>query len=648
MSDYTTPVILSYPDPATTSYLEALLQSYELNVTIQTTETLEDLYALCPTFTDRFIVLCEQFWNESDASDLILSLAMSHPLGAFSIVSSGPVVDFLARDYSLPYIQGLEKGEEIVSIVSALAEDLRGKNLGAYQIRDFAGQSFMGQVYSALQPAIKRDVYLTIPYNNSSPELIESFRLRAAAQGRNSFPSIYAIYEESMVQDRHIISSEPIAGPSLFQFYLQSSTFDDRLLAKIIHTTAAALKHLHDSQIPHPRIKAQHITISERGVIKLHNTALPEGEEIPDPAEELRLLAEVSRAFLDPNTASEPRLVELLDYMDQGSVDLTTAIAIGNQIDIDLAPVKHVPERQRAKEAAKEVVKARQSFWLWAVIGGGAATAFLIFILIFVLNSFVIDQPGTDFLTQKRIPAGKVRIPKTNEMVDVGAFYLDEHEITIGQYEKFLKSTAREDPKKYLPPNYEYSKDNFIPRDWKKIITSVKRKKFYLGEKINRDTPIFNVDYADAYAFAKWAGKRLPTELEWMRAAAGDEHFKLPWGNKPDLTLANTGADRDKTKDGESPGSYDGYRGPAEVNKHSKTDVSPFGVKGMAGNISEWVELSKELGDPKGGDGAQRGGNHGYPVLVSNQKRLNYRKTTQQAWLGFRCASDSAVTAPRL
>jgi len=68
----------------------------------------------------------------------------------------------------------------------------------------------------------------------------------------------------------------------------------------------------------------------------------------------------------------------------------------------------------------------------------------------------------------------------------------------------------------------------------------------------------------------------------------------------------------------------------------------------MAGNVTEWVEISPELGEPLGGDGAQKGGNFGYPVLISNQKRLNYPKDTREPWLGLRLVSDTPVEGPKL
>ncbi|MEM6600458.1 MAG: SUMF1/EgtB/PvdO family nonheme iron enzyme [Verrucomicrobiota bacterium] len=654
MSDNNIPVILAFPDEATTAYLDSLLKTYPFNISIQSVHTLEQYYAAVAAMEDRFIVFSELFWDGADGSDIILSLMLGYPRGAFVVISSGPVADFLPRDFPAPHVQGFEDTQKIVDIFNSFTEDLRGQHFGPFQIRDFAGQSQAGQIYDAVQPAIKREVFLTVPYAHADEEAEQEFKAVSAAQAGNSSPYIYAIYEETSVLGRLVLSQEPVAGPSLFQFYLNGSTFDDRLLAKILHTTAGALKHLNDNQIPHPRIKAKHITLSENGVIKIHNTALPADSITPDETEEVKLLAEIIESFIDPDSDTDGQLEALLAQMKSAEADLNTVIQTANQIDVDLAPVKLVPERAQAKKAQQEIVKARKSYWIWLTIGGCSATVLLIFVIIYLMNTYVIVHPGTNFSEQLKITAGPTYNPKTKQMELIDEFYMDEYEITIGQYEVFLKATTGNTDmiKRLMPPDYhDDDKKNFIPQDWKAMIEAVRRKRPYpaLAERINRDTPIFNIEYADAYAYAKWAGKRLPTELEWARAAAGDKNFKLPWGNKPDLKMANTGADRQKSAYAESPGGLDGFRGIANVNEHSKTDVSPFGVKNMAGNVTEWVAISPELGPLEDEyAGAQRGGNFGSELLMSNQKRINYPLYTRKPWLGFRCASDQPVQAPEM
>ena len=93
----------------------------------------------------------------------------------------------------------------------------------------------------------------------------------------------------------------------------------------------------------------------------------------------------------------------------------------------------------------------------------------------------------------------------------------------------------------------------------------------------------------DAYAYAKWRGRDLPSEQEWEKAARGTKGFQYPWGEEPSQKLANTGEDHKPGQPG-TKGQIDGYNFWGDVDSMPK-DKSAYGVIGMAGNVSEWTRI---------------------------------------------------------
>ena len=165
----------------------------------------------------------------------------------------------------------------------------------------------------------------------------------------------------------------------------------------------------------------------------------------------------------------------------------------------------------------------------------------------FIMGTNRTDPDNTHLKIGTVKPLYKDQRPE--HKVDLDAFYIDQYEVTNSEYKQFIDATQYPE----LPGHWE---EGAFPE----------------GEK---DLPVTNVTWGEALAYALWAGKRLPTEAQWEKAARGTEGRLFPWGEEYQKGWANVGVDGAKAL--VPGGSY-------------PKDVSPYQVFDMAGNVMEWTE----------------------------------------------------------
>ena len=201
--------------------------------------------------------------------------------------------------------------------------------------------------------------------------------------------------------------------------------------------------------------------------------------------------------------------------------------------------------------------------------------------------------------------------------VSLDAYSMDKFEVTVSRYAKFLQLTGRRDP--------QY---------WNQVNTSK-----------HSNLPVVGVDWHDAEAYCQWAGKRLPTEAEWEKAARGTDGRTYPWGNgQPTPKLANFN-NKMYVKN-----AYDERLAPVDS---YETGTSPYGIHHMAGNVWEWTAdwygdqyyaknpPKNPQGPSKGDSKVIRGGSWDIePGDVRSAVRLWFSPAYWNFLIGFRCAQD--------
>jgi len=164
---------------------------------------------------------------------------------------------------------------------------------------------------------------------------------------------------------------------------------------------------------------------------------------------------------------------------------------------------------------------------------------------------YVSEKDGMELV---RIPAGAFVMGSDHghpderpaHKVHVDAFFIDKYEVTNAQFAKFVAASG------------------YKPRGpWRRGAGPGREKH-----------PVTFVTWHDAKAYATWAGRTLPTEAEWERAARGTKAFTYSWGNTFEPGAARVDAKLSA--------------GPSPVGSHA-SGVSPEGAHDMAGNVWEWV-----------------------------------------------------------
>jgi formylglycine-generating enzyme required for sulfatase activity len=229
--------------------------------------------------------------------------------------------------------------------------------------------------------------------------------------------------------------------------------------------------------------------------------------------------------------------------------------------------------------------------------------------------------------------------------VDLPAFWIDVYPVTNRRYRQFMESGGYDEQRWWPEEGW----------DWKEVNDIRQPAQWGLAGWDGPEQPVAGVSWYEAAAYCRWAGRRLPTDAEWEKAARGSDRRLYPWGNDwPTHRHAN----------------FDSAVGRTTPVGLYPEGASPFGCHDMAGNVNNWVadwywgefgrwcvdqgllnhpclddDLRRRLAEHGITEKVDRGGGFATPreyhEVLGCTRKVHWPPETRHPWNGFRTARDA-------
>lgn len=480
-----------------------------------------------------------------------------------------------------------------------------GTVLGDYELLDFRNRGSTSDSFVALQRSVDRRVGLRMlrPDFLKSESAKEQFRAEAKAQASVSHPQIASVFEAIETDSALFYTQELIDGTSLADMAAAGTVLEEEELLGVVKSAAQAYNYLYDAELAYLPIWPEHVFVCEDGSTRIGNTVqMDKPENRLRQSEQIKNLAKSCHPVMDEDTKVNETIPTLF-YEMAGTAEDSEGIDSWSDL---LSEIKYIENQW--KELSGGITPKRAAIYMGGVLGA----------LVVLLGVIALGAQLFKAATKSKVRVGEqmVRIPagpfvyQDGITSETGEFWIDAYEVTIAQYAEFLNHVSLLDEQlrtKYDHANQPSYKSSHMPAGWNtfyKYAQEGRKWPVVDGEDtyfidVDLNSPMVMVDWWDAYAYATWKGRRLPTEQEWEKAARGRKGNIYPWGNEMDFSKLNSGIDY--VAPGSKPRTETGGEDPPENDESLEPSMEGGMEASMDGMNSMQGGMGMEGGSMEGG-----------------------------------------------
>lgn len=437
------------------------------------------------------------------------------------------------------------------------------KQLGDYRLEHLLESrgpvnTWLGEQVSVMRPVIIDE------WSAANETARNEFLANARAKAAVNHPTVGSVFE-AICDDTHCCCArERLSGPSLEERLAAGELLEPAAIAASLRRLADAQIYFEEHGIAADPLQLRDLHLDEHGLLRMHNTAKVGTRHEGDSSRDITMLGARLPALIADGHPGASRTHTLLAWMrgEQIAEPLTWQLvrAYGEQIEQQLANSTpagpHTAHVAPGKGSPVPRIIAAAAILALAVGGGWA-------LLSKPRSSKPKPSPALPLPAPVHISAGNYATLDGAESTQP-EFWLGAHEVTIGEYAKFLDAlnVLLVDKRECLfdHASQPASKTNHEPADWQAMVTAAKTQSAWQGQVVTLDSPVVNVDWWDAAAYCEWNHGMLPSQEQWYAA--------LCFGQTKVLNLPVS---------------------PYQPVDPKTPDCTPAGLLNMAGSVSEWT-----------------------------------------------------------